>query len=158
MNVEVLGDDISYGSFLPGLRQTAISVGGKIRLARAYAELSPQQRWAQSIGRPANKPSIPPVARLKIPAAAYGFGADAWYTTLAKTVVSDVIKVGVPAIAQRLTPTQKAYIQQVTPVPSSMPYQPAKPDFMKEYGPYVIIGSALLVGTLVMMKTRRSRR
>jgi len=70
------------------------------------------------------------------------FGADTsqWFD-LAKSAISDTIG----AISSRLTPTQKAIAAELPPPP------PPKPN----YTPYYMIGGAILIGTLIMVGTRR---
>lgn len=59
-------------------------------------------------------------------------------------------------VQQRMTPTQKAMVQQVTGTSTSVPNpQPPKKTFMEENGTYLIIGGAVLVGAIILMKTRK---
>jgi len=60
------------------------------------------------------------------------------------------------AVGNRLTPTQKSIVQQVTNTTSSVPRPLPKKTFLEENGAYLIIGGAVLVGLIIMTKNRRS--
>ena len=59
------------------------------------------------------------------------------------------------AVGTRLTPTQKSMVQQVTGTSTSVPANPPKKSFMEENGTYLMIGGAVLLGAIVLFKTRR---
>lgn len=65
-------------------------------------------------------------------------------------------EVAVGYVGKRLTPTQKSVVQQVTSTSASIssPKPPPKSDFFKDNMSYILIGGAVLVGLVVMMKTR----
>lgn len=181
MNVEVLGDDVCYDGFLPGLMKKSVTVGGKVQ----YAQMASRNGWVAAMMPHIPAPSIPygvaamPVSRARttltieevaerrrvakqkadrlaqLKAMAF-LGEDNWLVSLGKSVLGDTVKAVVPEIVKRITPTQKAVIQQITGTTSSVTYPPQDP--MKANMPYIIIGGALIVGAIVMLKTRRSRR
>jgi hypothetical protein len=78
-----------------------------------------------------------------------------------QTLIDTAIGMTAAFVGQRLTPTQKAVAQQVTNTSTSMSSNPPpKPEktFMEQNGTYIMIGGAVLIGVIVMMKTRRSRK
>ena len=79
---------------------------------------------------------------------------DEWGQAVAK-VVAPVIG---SEVGKRLSPTQKSMVQQVTGTSTSVPANPPKKSFMEENGTYLIIGGAVLLGAIVLMKSRSSVR
>jgi len=90
----------------------------------------------------------------------YGFGDDSqgldgegWNTFF--KILRKAAPIVAPIIINRLTPSQKAELQAVTGTSTSIGNPPPEKSFMEKYGVYVAIGGALVIGSIVMVKTRR---
>lgn len=141
MNIEVLGDDISYGNALTG-------TGRKLTLQRRYA----RKGYDESLD------------------GGWDFITDAVKSTttaLKKVMSTDtgktIVGASLVAVGQRMTPTDKANLQQIQNAVglNPMPYQAVSQtpvDFgkpMSDKLPYIIIGGAVLIGALIMFGTRK---
>jgi hypothetical protein len=78
-----------------------------------------------------------------------------WWEDYGAPALGIVATIAAPVIGQRLTPTQKSIVQQVTGTSTSIPPSPPKKTFMEENGPYVIIGGAVLMGVIILAATRK---
>jgi len=83
-------------------------------------------------------------------------GAIDW-GEISNQLLQTAVSVVGPVISQRLTPTQKSVVQQVTGTTTSVPTPQPKKTFMEENGTYLIIGGAVLVGAIILMQSRRRR-
>ena len=159
MNVQVLGDD-SQGldgiaaamrvRNVTAVRKPSFLSRSQVRQAAQRLVTNPQYR-----GLPEYR-TIP----YKSPEP-YGFGDDSqgldgegWDTFF--KILRKAAPIVAPIIINRLTPSQKAELQAVTGTSTSIgnPPPPEK-SFMEKYGVYVAIGGALVIGSIVMVKTRR---
>jgi len=80
-----------------------------------------------------------------------------WWDEYGAPTLAMVATVAAPIIGQRLSPTQKSVLNQVTGTSTSIPPPPPKKTFMEENGTYVIIGGAALVGVLILAATLKRR-
>lgn len=171
MNVEVLGDDVMIEKGLEKTVEkgpqkysfkTPPSVGAKLfKFSKPYTS-GVSRASIKYISRktpPAVVKKALAVSNPKNVMVGYGFGADNWFTQLGRTVLKDTTQAVIQTIGTRITPTQRAAIQQITTSVPSIPSVQQEPqaDGLKKNLPYIIAGGAVLLGVVVMIGTRKPR-
>ena len=169
MNVQVLGDDVGFdwttsAEIAEAMRVRNVTAVRKPSfLSRSQERLVAARTLAQQ--RLVTNPQYRGLPEYRtIPYKSpepYGFGDDSqgldgegWDTFF--KILRKAAPIVAPIIINRLTPSQKAELQAVTGTSTSIgnPPPPEK-SFMEKYGVYVAIGGALVIGSIVMVKTRR---